>query len=49
MVVRPAGSLIDASDEQPWKAQLPMVVRPAGSSIDASDEQRQKVYTFETM
>ena len=30
LFLRPAGSSIDASDEQPRKAWLPMLVRPAG-------------------
>jgi hypothetical protein len=37
--VRPAGSAIDANEEQPEKARTPMLVRLAGSSIDVIEEQ----------
>jgi hypothetical protein len=36
---KPAGSSIDANEEQPSKAPLPMLVRLAGSSIDVIEEQ----------
>ena len=36
MLVRPAGSSTDASDEQRKKAKSPMLVKPAGTSMDAS-------------
>ena len=38
-LVRPAGSAIDANEEQPEKARTPMLVRLAGSSIDVIEEQ----------
>ena len=39
---KPAGSVIDVNEEQPWKARPPRLVRPAGSSIDVIEEQAQK-------
>ena len=41
---KPAGSSIDANEEQPSKAPLPMLVRLAGSSIDVNEEQSLKAY-----
>ena len=36
---KPAGSVIDVSEEQSSKAPSPRLVRPAGSSIDVIETQ----------
>ena len=38
MLVRPAGSLNDVSEEQSLKAYLPRLLRPVGSSINVNEE-----------
>jgi hypothetical protein len=39
---KPAGSSIDANEEQPKKASSPRLVRPAGSLIDFNEEHSRK-------